>query len=276
MKKIMAKALLLLGFSLASATDSQTLYWYNKTTADFFKDVSTHLQPGDSPKFVCLSWMKPCTPGDKSHAVIRNLYLQGTKTKSLSGIPSNGLAEVYHNGWYQEPGLYFYVAKGAGVFLNVGHTLIARNKIDALKKLGLSDKDILKSLPISVFRQVAEGADKQGEKFTEALHDTLSKAQQGHPYEIDRLNDTMSADYLLYETAREKGYDTVQLTNQPNSNGGWAFELVDVRADMNESLKNRWRRQRYFLQSANATPCYYPLPLETLSCNPHMPDIPTK
>lgn len=247
MKKTVAKLLLLLISTSAIASESTVLYWYNSKTAPFFKSVASKLQPGDTPEFVCLSWMKPCTAGKSDHAVVRNQYLKGTKTESLPGIPNNGLAEVYHNGWYHEPGLYFYVLAGSGTFLNVGKTLIARNKVDALKKLGLSDRDILRSLPITTFRLIAEDAEEKKQSFYMSLHDILQHMQTGQSYKLDRLNETMSVDFLLYERARKKGYDTVQLTNQPNGNGGWAFEIVDVRSDLADDLKTRWKKQHSFL-----------------------------
>ena len=261
--------------------DSLGFYWYDPVvTASFFKGVTTVITPGSHPSFVCLSWMLPCIPKNSMNGVVRNQYPFGQMTPNLAGTPSNHLIEVYHNGWYQEPGLYFYALKGTGTFLNVGKTLIARNKVDALSKMGLSDSKILQTLSyhivesiyVPTYDYIAEYADKHEMTFNQALSLLMKESREGTDYAADRFNATASGDYVLYLLARKKGYDTVQFTNQANTNGGWAYEIVDVRANNADSLKERWIKERKYLFIADPfnteknKPCELPVPFEMVRC----------
>jgi hypothetical protein len=261
--------------------DSLDFYWYDpKATASFFKHIATQIGPHSASPIVQLSWMAPVAPKNSQSAVVRNRYLAGVSSVMLSGVPSHQLIEVYHNGFYQEPGLYFYALKGTGTFLNVGNTLIARNKVDALQKLGLTDSAILQSdgyfilggqyLP--TFDNIATYADDHGIPFEQALADRMHQSATGSSYAADRFNATASMDYTLYLLAREKGYDTIQLTNQANTNGGWGFEIVDVRSNLSDNLKTRWIKEKQFLFIANpfdlreTKPCELKVPYEMVRC----------
>jgi hypothetical protein len=261
--------------------DSLDFYWYDpKSTASFFKRVATILDNRSTARFVCLSWMKTCTPEGPQNGVVRNRYRHGVTTPELQGVPSNHLIEVYHNGWYQEPGLYFYALKGTGTFLNVGKTLIARNKVDALHKMGLSDAECLKVFSYFIinnnysptFDYIASYADKEHIPFDKALAIQMKRAREGKNYMSDRFNSTASNDYALYLLAREKGYDTVQFTNQANTNGDWGFEIVDLRASLKDSLKVRWMKERQYLFVAdpfnpeNREPCELKVPFKMVRC----------
>lgn len=262
--------------------NSLDFYWYDpQSTAGFFKNVATSLDNRSTADFVCLSWMMPCIPKGPDNGVVRNRYTQGVSTPDLSGVPSNHLLEVYHNGWYQEPGLYFYALKGTGTFLDVGKTLIARNKVDALHKMGLTDSQILQVLSYYTdgkgnfqltFDLIADYADKNNISFNQALEILMKQSREGNGYLSDRFNATAANDYALYMLAREKGYDTVQFTNQANTNGDWAFEIVDLRAKLDDSLTQRWVNERKYLFIADPfhpekrQPCQLSVPFKMVRC----------
>jgi hypothetical protein len=152
--------------------------------------------------------------------------------------------------------------------------------VDALQKLGLTDSAILQSdgyfilggqyLP--TFDNIATYADDHGIPFEQALADRMHQSATGSSYAADRFNATASMDYTLYLLAREKGYDTIQLTNQANTNGGWGFEIVDVRSNLSDNLKTRWIKEKQFLFIANpfdlreTKPCELKVPYEMVRC----------
>lgn len=261
--------------------ENLNFYWYAPGATDaFFDGVSKTVTPKSNPKFVCLAWIMPCVPKGPNNGVIRNQYRDGVSTPSLPGFQNNELVEVYHNQWYQEPGLYFYALKGTGTFLNIGKTLIARNKVDALHKLGMNDSDILKVLSYyfakpdngNTFDDIAQYAEDHKISFKKALTTMMDQAAEGKTYAADSFNRTASNDYALYMLAKEKGYDTVQFTNQANENGGWAFEIVDLRAKLSDNLNQRWTKERKFLFVADPfdpkhkAACNYSVPYKILRC----------
>jgi hypothetical protein len=262
--------------------NSLHFYWYDpQSTAIFFKHVATKLDNNSTARFVCLSWMVDCVPKGPDNGVVRNRYPKGVSTPDLGGVPSNHLIEVYHNGWYQEPGLYFYALKGTGTFLDVGKTLIARNKVDALHKLGLTDSQTLqvfgyyidnKGNYLPTFDYISDYADKHDMPFTQALAVLMKRSRDGDGYPSDRFNATASNDYALYKLARSKGYDTVQFTNQANTNGDWGYEIVDLRAKLDDSLKERWIKERKHLFIADPfhpekrQPCQLAVPFKMVRC----------
>jgi hypothetical protein len=262
--------------------DSLHFYWYDPSaTGAFFKNVATEIKLDADPAFICLGWMVGCEPKGPVNGVVRNQYPLAQNTPTLKGASSNQLVEVYHNGWYQEPGLYFYVLKGTGVFLNVGKTLIARNKVDALHKMGLSDVERLRILTyyldgstyVPTYDAIAQYADTHDLHFDQALILMMKQAREGTNYLADRFNATASCDFALYLLAREKGYDTVQLTNQGNINGGWGYEIVDVRANISDSLEKRWIKERQYLFLADPFDtkkrerCQLEVPFKMVQCD---------
>ena len=261
--------------------NSRTLYWYDATaTQDLFRDVVTQLAAGTEPEFVCLNWMLTCKPMGPNHAVVRNTYANGEQSSAPKATPDNGLVEVYHNRWYREPGIYYYVLPGSGIFLNVGHTLVALNKLDALRKLGLDDSQILqraaysiiKNEYISSFALIKVQADLSKRPFNKALSSAMQSGIDGSSYHFSRMAQSSAPDYPLYLLARKKGYDTVQLTAQPNDNGGWAYELVDVRQPLSLSLKQKWMAAKKYLFIADpfdhthTAPCKFDVPFKILRC----------
>lgn len=246
-------------------------------------NIRTNVPLNPLPKLntlYCLSWMYAC--GNTTDGVIfKNLYppFQTNKFRYINGIPSDHYAEVMHFGWYNEPGLYFYVAKGTGIFLNVGHTLIARNKIEALKKLGLTNMQIFSYVSKYVYPYphfTYEPTYAAVKQYAEEKHLTLSgslakifkSAINNTDYNFNRMADSANYDVPLYLLCRQHHYDTIQLTAQPNDNGGWAYELIDCRTSFELPLIKRWQLESHYLSIRNPLnlkqfkPCHYHTPFE--------------
>ena len=152
--------------------------------------------------------------------------------------------------FYTVQGTWFYVAKGSGVFLDIGKSLIARNKIDALKLLKVGPEEMARLYPngfymvnvnipyinfstlaAELYPQISDPVERLSMLFTDAANiSTLAK--NGTPlsklYNIDRINNSADFDQLICQLARAAGYDTVQFVTQANGNGGWNWELVFV------------------------------------------------
>lgn len=265
--------------------DELNFYWYDPSSTAFaFKQVAKTLSPKQDPNYVCLSYMKSCEPLGPNSAVVKNTYHDGRASNAPEPTPNNQLVEVYHNGWGVEPGSYYYAISGTGVFLNVGRSLVALNKFDALHQLGLSDKAIFSysaiytknGRPAHSFALIKQWADDHNVTFMRALQSIMRSARVGDNYANNRLATTESADFILYQLARQKGYQTVQLRSQPNINGGWAYEILDVRVPLTATLKEKWEKNKAFLFIANPlnlkkrAPCQYDTPFHILRCrSPH-------
>jgi len=101
----------------------------------------------------------------------------------------------------------------------------------------------------------------------------MKESAAGGDYVPDRFNATASTDLALYQLGRKKGYDTIQFTNQANTDGGWGFEIVDLRANNNDSLKQRWLKERKYLFIADPfnpkhrQACEQPVPFKMVRCS---------
>lgn len=149
--------------------------------------------------------------------------------KYLDKYKDNSTLEAIHtrddNPYYPVYGLWAYVAKGTGVFYNVGRTLLARNKIHALYLLGMTAPEIADFAkdkhyyynPARPYESYYGGAP--------AIEYILTT---GKNYELDRFNNTADFDPLITTMAKDKGYDSVQFQIQANGMGGWAHEIVYV------------------------------------------------
>lgn len=234
----------------------------------------------------CLSWMTRCGYAVNG-ALFRNLYdMRNTSLfKYRHGFPSDSLVEVIHDSWYFEPAIYYYQAKGTGIFLDVGKTLVASNKVDALKKLGLTDVQVLNvsnhyvyfdsSLLFGNSYNLFKGyAEKNKIPFLQALPKIMHIIIDNENYDINRAADSSSYDLALYFLCRKKHYDTIQFTTSPNDNGGWAYEIMDCRTSINSTLVQRWKKERKYLKQCNplrtkeCRPCQFKVPFkERLSCH---------
>lgn len=224
----------------------------------------------------CLSWMPDCHK-QADGSFFLNLYHthHAQQVATFTGRAKQDYLEVMHYGWYQEPGIYFYVATGSGIFLKLGRSLIASNKIDAAKKLGISSEELLKIVTryvaaypqfkhINTYATVKNYAIQHHISVTQAWNNILKLSQVNRHY--NRIADSRDYDLALYLACRKHHYSTLQLTTQPNDNGGWAYEIMDCRSSMNKPLLARWKTQQHYLSQRN------PLRLsESKSCMLHLP-----
>jgi hypothetical protein len=82
----------------------------------------------DQSEFTLINPYDPDEPNTHPHA---------------TGFSNGQKVEVLHTGGcYAEPGFYFYMLPGTGVFLDVGKTLVCHNKLAALRHLGMSEMEI--------------------------------------------------------------------------------------------------------------------------------------
>lgn len=234
-----------------------------------------HFQPSRPAKkngLYCLSWMNAC--GNMPQGTIfRNIY----PTEKITTAP---LVEVMHYGWYNEPGIFFYRAKGTGIFLAMGKTLVARNKADALRQLGLSNLQILaisnyyiSSPPHPRFQHtyvhIKAYAKSHHLNFETALKQVMNHIIENDDYPLNRIADSSNYDFQLYQLCRQNHYSTIELTHSPNPNGGWSDEIMDCRTSFRQPLMARWRGEKKYLKQCD------PLNLKHCQpCNAHLPIAP--
>ena len=183
----------------------------------------------------------------------------------MHGIDDNDFYTVY--------GYWTYYTKGSGVWYNVGKTLKAKNKLDALRKLGLSRDDIARLIQktnymtnaVSEYQTIQSLADSLFShtaaiypiQRVEMLVDLASAPQEytdmysiEQLYAADRANNSADWDGDIAMLAWGQGYDSVQFTVQANGNGGWAHETVfcgmdSLRKDKEKTWKGwSWMKSR--------------------------------
>ena len=179
--------------------------------------------------------------------------------KYKKGFKDNSLVEMMHtvddNPWYTVYGFWMYYTKGSGVWINIGKSLKAVNKIHSLHLLGMSVEDIAELGKNSEFR-LNRYPYGHGNNDTEYI--TLTAfSRELYPgledktavvslitdildppdedlrvrYMKDRVNNSAEWDKTIAQMAKQKGYDSVQFTVQANGNGGWCHEIVYVDVD---------------------------------------------
>jgi hypothetical protein len=184
------------------------------------------------------------------------------------GFDSGDWVEMMHgnddNPYYTVYGYWTYYTKGSGVWYNVGKTLKARNKLDALSKLGMSRDDIaaliqntnymtnaatdyqtIQSLADTLFDDTITKIPIERVKL---LVDVASTPEQytdiftnSQLYEADRANNSADWDGDIVTLAWTHGFDSVQFTTQANGNGGWAHETVFCGMDqVQKDVEKTW------------------------------------
>lgn len=201
------------------------------------------------------------------------------------GYPSNSYIEVYHNLWYDEPGHYFYHFKGTGNYLNVGKTLVANNKVGALLKLGLTEQEIFSTAPsfqnrlnqpVTLFSFVKQFAESNHISFSDAIKQVIDMAAHGSSYNINRVANSDDYDYTLWLVGQRLGYDTIQMTIQPNGNSGWGYEVLDLRSKENDTGITQWQHLKKYLSIRDpndltrSEPCRFHVPFKQLYCQRHV------
>lgn len=168
--------------------------------------------------------------------------------KMRDGFECDSLVEVIHerddNPYYTVYGYWAYYTRGSGVFMNVGRSLRARNKIHAMLLMGLSIMDVaglFKGFSYMINTNVPQKrvVELAREMFSSGTDldkvEKLIKYVMSVPpcddeiekyYFADRINNTADIDGYMVLMARALGYDSVQLTVQANGNGGWHHEFV--------------------------------------------------
>lgn len=168
-------------------------------------------------------------------------------------IPNNGVMEVIHFGDLnievpgEDPelfiGTYYYRARGSGVGINVGsNTLVAWNKVHALKLMGVSDATIYEESGQSL-RNIIDSVREQNPSmsFDEALSLIISEMVEGRSLRYDPSTRTYkyfgpgdSIDDFLAATAVEQGFTSIQLVREAQSPPGaplppTGYELIDLK-----------------------------------------------
>ncbi len=256
----------LLPTSAATPTFAHSLDFYYAPFLPALK-INTHAK-----QFYCLAWMYACG-NVPNGAIFRNHY-QHTPFKYRAGHTANDYIEVMHYKWYEEPALYFYAAKGSGIFLNIGNTLVARNKIETLKKMGFSDEQIIAIAPPSAQNYIQHIMSEQHLSYKTALHYVIQAAINNTNYTANRLAGGASYDIVLAEQCRRHHYATFQFTIQPNDNGSWGYEVMDCRRPRTMPLRQRWIIEQRYLSQRNplnlkqARACHYKVPFSKwVTCN---------
>lgn len=175
--------------------------------------------------------------------LFRNRY-PSTKwwdNKTVSGFSDCQNIEIMHtpddNPYYTVFGTWFYYAKGSGVAINIGKTLRAKNKLHALRLLGLSTQEIAMKfkdvtfmirtdIPSSDLKSLSSQTGLSSSKIVEIAMFPERYSDHKDLYLIDRLNNSADFDETLFFLSRTQGYDTIQFTTQANGNGGWGFEIL--------------------------------------------------
>ena len=65
----------------------------------------------------------------------------------VNGFSSHSNVEIWHSNVYNGAnGIYYYLMSGSGIYVNLGNTLVARNKLHALRKLGCNNAQIAQTM----------------------------------------------------------------------------------------------------------------------------------
>lgn len=186
---------------------------------------------------------------------------------NAKGDADNSWIEVLYSSFAIDTttyGIWFYRVLGSGMFVNLGRTFAALNKIDAIVKLWekLVSVDGYKSLADYIQRQplgdessvINIGPDKTGLGGIQNLdywsngqvHTNLGELMELHKgksvvdmlrsvveskgglveYELNRVANTGALDDLIVFLAIKNGYESVQFTVQPNVYTGWTTEIM--------------------------------------------------
>ena len=153
-----------------------------------------------------------------------------------------------------------YFAKGSGIEWNTGKTLVANNKIDALHKLGIDFNKMADLFPHFKFRS-ANGSWMTWQQIGKmknipTLSALFQQATAGKDFAVARMSNTVELDETIASLAHQKDVDSVQMTLQPNGNGGWAFEVLDTRQLSYDPPNQQICPPKGTVRLAGGKPCY--------------------
>jgi hypothetical protein len=201
-------------------------------------------------------------------------------------FPKNCWAEVYHAGNLNTDfyipsqffsGTYYYPSRGSGVFLRLGKSLVAPNKVSALKMLRVPNDVIFQYSGKSFKRWLSREARyiKQTNPHLEndvilkqALDTQIEKMKNGKNSinvgkdgkDICYYGIGSEADSLLAFSALQKGYDTIQLFSESqlgcDTRGVLTgFEIIDLRTPDDSAQNLSMYVPEEYVSSVNG---YYP------------------
>jgi len=227
-----------------------------------------------------------------------------------NGLPNNSFIEVTHTqpvpGLAQSLGWWWNGVAGSGMFLNLGKTMVATNKMDAVYRLlELQSKDFRKkwfgsddideiifgfagycgynqeknihycdprytrcnehcepdylgvlrasNLPISNFYketlrfQRVKNISKDSKPTKEGIQKAIYFARNNLDYRLSRVSSKIIFDEVMFFLGMNSNIDTIQLPTDPNMNGYFVFEIVDLRMPEKYLQKARNRDYSQFL-----------------------------
>jgi hypothetical protein len=187
---------------------------------------------------------------------------------NADGDPDNYWMEGVHSSFSISNvtlGVWFYRAIGSGMFVNLGKTLVALNKIESIIKLGMdwseladyilrptNGKKLMHPNPDVTIDSTGLGGlgavdywlagqyhttlkvlfKERGcpmntrEEQIDSLVSVLKEAVYGKNYDLNRINNTGILDSLIIYLATKKGYNSTQFTVQANLYNGFTTEVM--------------------------------------------------
>ena len=183
-----------------------------------------------------------------------------------TGAPDNSWSEIAHTR-DQSGGAWMYLAKGSGIFWNCGTSLRAKNKVAAAIRLTeqlapLMSREKVRATPAETLAHAIESNDPSAcdddhcQIFMQMLASNrtdrndncfgkcrlaeaplavwLQRAASGADlanWEWDHMAASSVFDQIIWQWAKRVGYDSVQLTMQPQVWCGltWTTEVLDLR-----------------------------------------------
>lgn len=143
----------------------------------------------------------------------------------LQGVASGSWVEVGHV-FIDGIGFWMMLLPGSGIYWNVGATLIALNKTDALSRLGYQTEKI-RSLWDRAYLEDGRSFSLQDIKQCSPPPDEWEHAiQQPDFCDFDAGGlDYSVIDGALVRAAREAGFDSIQIVRSWDK---WLFQIIDV------------------------------------------------
>lgn len=193
--------------------------------------------------------------GGKANFFI-NQHDPAVNGRNIQPVEDNTTVEITHTCCGNtDSGVWVNVITGSGIFYNVGKTLKAANKLDALLKLGMTAEDVAAKFPNLIWNGWGSGKcfdpewgygtcyEQEKELLTTkygitslASLITIVAAGTG-PSAIDFISNCPIVDATVYQLAKAQGYDTIQMTAAAYS-GSWNYEIQDVRSfDIHDLLR---------------------------------------
>lgn len=123
------------------------------------------------------------------------------------------------------------------IFTRIGDCQCDSRYINCQKNCEPDYSGVLKAsgLPISNFKdevirfQKAKGISSSNQPTKEGIKAAILSAINNTDYRLNRISSKILLDELIFFLGIQTGYDTVQMTTDPNINGYFVFEILDLR-----------------------------------------------